>query len=278
MMNVNPGTALPGARSFPWYETCNIGRLLQFGYLGNLNSAFDPALDSSSVFSGGTDSSQNWGANTQFYSSYIFNPHAAYIPSIDTQNASVIPATLPSSTGWPGSVPILYCPYPTVSTLPQDKCLAIDMVTNVSAMAHMSGSTVGDVNLVFGDAHAVTVPVPRQVIQFLQQISGNADLATWASKKHPPGMANAPFPNGMEWGIGPTTVTVAGATARPLPQPSGSPTPGQVYLDSYVDLLESLANGGDVVRLGANTQQGPASDQFWLWNGGAGRVTYTIPQ
>ena len=291
LQNVNPGTVLPTSSAsgpFPQYETCGIGRLYQTGYVADLRCAFDPALSSDSPFAGGTATSANWGINTQFYSSYIFSPHAAYLPSIDDRafgNSLLMVILRSGATPYPG-VPILYNPYSTTDTLPAEKCLAIDIINNYAQMAHTLGTRTARVNVAFGDGHVSTVVVPPQVIQFLSQINGNANLATIAAaNSNTSGIADGPFPTGgtfspnwgFAWGMGATNLTTPGASVPPLPNPGTAAAPQQPYLDSYVDLFETLANGGNPSQLNGSQNPPPPNDQYWLYNNGNGRVTYILP-
>ena len=82
----------------------------------------------------------------------------------------------------------------------------------------------------------------------------------------------------FQWGIAATpNTTVNGiGTSLPLPSALGSQgLPQQPNLDSYVDLFETIANGGDPRSL--HPFAPPPNDQFWLYNNGQGRVTYIVP-
>jgi prepilin-type N-terminal cleavage/methylation domain-containing protein len=294
MQNVSPGNLLTGASPtspFPQYETCNLGRLYQTGYMANLNAAFDPALEpGGSPFAGGSTGSANWGPNTQYYSSYIFNPHVGYLPSIDSRaNGNTLQLIVVASIEPNPGLPILYNPYASQSDLPANKCLAIDLVNNYNQMAHTQGNTMASVNMVFGDAHLATVTVPAQVIQYLMQINGQANLANIAASNTPGNadgtIANFPTnPNvyssnwSFQWGIAATQNTTVNGIGTSLPLPSGLGSQGlpqQPNLDSYVDLFETLANGGNPRSL--RSVAPPPNDQYWLYNGGQGRVTYLVP-
>jgi len=298
MQNVAPGTLLNGANGagpFPQYETCNIGRLYQTGYMTNLSVAFDPAFGSDSVLAAGNTTNSNWGPNRQFYSSYIFNPHAAYMPAIDDrEGGNSLGGTIYNGQTTPAQplpgVPILYNPYATAALLPPTKCLMIDVVNNYSVMAHTYGIKAAAVNVLFGDCHVQRVSIPTQVIQCLMQIAGTSgDLQKIATAA--PGATGGTYPTtgswtplaGFEWGIAPSSQTAPNTPVSELMAPSAVGTQGvsqQPFLDSYIDLFEVLANGGDATHVGSGNSTPLATDLYGLNSGlgaGLGRVINYIP-
>jgi prepilin-type N-terminal cleavage/methylation domain-containing protein/prepilin-type processing-associated H-X9-DG protein len=304
MQNVAAGNILPGqsiTSPFPEYEPCNLGTLFANHYLANIQAAFDPGLPPDSPFAGGNAQSGNWGNNTQFYSSYILNPHGGYIFSEGTRDGNGSTISPGCWTGVSGGsadqkvvpntgVPILYNPYTTLSLLPANKCLLIDLVNSYSNMAHTLGSKDARVNLAFGDGHVTTVDVPQQVIGYLLQINGNANLATIAaSETNTSGLANGGTPVqvgawttqfGFQWGIAAAKTSGTNSSQAALQAPGGNGTQGlpiQPYLQGYVDLFETLANQGNPQSLNGSGNAPPPNDLYWLYNGGAGRVTNVIP-
>jgi prepilin-type N-terminal cleavage/methylation domain-containing protein/prepilin-type processing-associated H-X9-DG protein len=212
------------------------GRLYYAGYLSNTQIAFCPAMPAGH-FQGAFSATDHVFEGPNGYTNYEWNPHWRY--------ATTLEGTTSITTGTDASAAATVPLYTTMASLPQDKCLAMDMLYDYGDMSHTNGANGAYTNVLYGDGHVTTVTVPNAV--------------TVEVKNNPPGWT---------WPLSQGTVTatsVVGKANYPYNWPA--PTGGwQNGISNYVAIIETMATNGDatLVKTGTTGAHYPATDPYGM--------------
>jgi hypothetical protein len=230
-----------------------VGRLYITGDLANAKVAYCPGMPPGKFQAAYVPNDVQW-ETVAHYVNYEWNPHWAYA------NASESTANI--SAGFNAASQPLVPAYMTLASLPQTKCLALDMFYDFPEMAHTDGATTATVNVLYGDAHVVSVILPSQLM--LGTVNGVAGAHNYL------GIVLSPV--GFTWPSATGQVTPTGANSQinlpGYPYNWTAPAGGwQSGISTYIDVAETLGNQGDATSgpLGAaGFGKYPATDPYGM--------------
>jgi len=214
------------------------GRLYFGGYLSNSQIAFCPAMPAGH-FQGSFDAQSNIFDGPNGYTDYEWNPHWRYATAGEGTTSVTTGNTDASKCA---TVPL----YMNMASLPQNKCLAMDMLYDYGDMSHTNGANGAFTNVLFGDGHVQTVSVPNALVI---EIKNNQPGWDWP----------------MSSGILQAATIVSGA-GYPYNWPPPSTGGWQNGISNYVDVVETMANNADatLMKIGTAGQHYPSTDPYGM--------------
>jgi prepilin-type N-terminal cleavage/methylation domain-containing protein len=288
-------------------QLSNMGALMAGGYMGSIAKVaswpnpknagwpypviYDPAT-----------SAGNFGPkNSGNYAGYMMNPHWGYAGSNQAFENRVGAGLVvlqsrpdfggPATAGHPGiaTPPYLVTAYLKSTQTPPNKCILMDALYSQTTVEHLTSPTP-TFNVMYRDAHVASVQIPAlvyadfQVIapQFswaLPNLSGTDPLSAPVTGPPPP----PPWPSVLggsseTWASGVPMLTTlqAGACGGSI---NGNPSAGPLILNygvglsNYVDLIETLGNGGNA-QTSPSGGPAPANDPYYMMTGLRMQVPY----